>query len=62
MKSFEVLNDNASRARRIQDVKPVVDTNREKEGTESVGRRRMFEKKCELSNNELREKSNLFVI
>lgn len=59
MKTFEILNENMSMARRLKEAKSVFSsTFKEKANSEHKDKRKMFEKKCELSNEELREQSN----
>jgi hypothetical protein len=57
MKSFEILNENMSMARRIKEVRSVFTSSHEKQGGSAYGKRKLFEKKCQLSNEELRHQS-----
>lgn len=60
MKTFEIMNENMSMARRLKEVKSVFSsTFKDKTNSEHKDRRKLFEKKLELSNEELREQSKI---
>lgn len=51
MKTFEILNENMSMARRLKEVKSVfTNTFHNKHNSDHNNKRKIFEKKCELSN------------
>ena len=49
MRAFDIVNENINLARRIKDVKSAFNVNMEK-GLKSEDKRRLFEKKCQNSN------------
>lgn len=57
MKSFEIMNENMSMARRIKEVKSVFNHSKENSNRPEVSQRKALEKKLEHSNESLREQS-----
>jgi hypothetical protein len=61
MKTFEIVNENINMARRIKDVKSAFNPHSHTTVL-PCDRRKIFENKCELSNEELREQSTVAAI
>jgi hypothetical protein len=57
MKTFEILNENMSMARRIKEVRSAVSP--DQRPTAHIAKRKQLEKKFELSNDDLRQQSNI---
>ena len=55
MKTFQIENENNNMARRLREVKSVV--NKQSKMQTTCNKRKAFEKKCLISNDDLRKKS-----
>lgn len=50
MRTFDIMNENMSMARRLKEVKSVFHQQKEKQHTTNYVKRKHQDKKCELSN------------